>query len=259
MFCKPEPCDHTFLQVSLAIMLRGFRFLFPFEDLFPLQPIWAIPNPQNCGCFPFLGHPKPNFPCFLFPNSMAHENLSLSVVPFYTFGGEGSPAIIDCTKKGTLIRTPLLQDLGGFPGFCFNPPTQPPPWPWEALHVFRDMRAAGQSADTRACTSLVSGLVRMGQLKEAVQATRLRCGAGLWITWGLSNLGPPARCPFALFWGEGSPTKVDYTSPLEDLDNMGSEPGCGSLARLMHGYSGVQFTCPQTRWDWSAGFFISSS
>lgn len=41
--------------------------------------------------------------------------------------------------------------------------------PAKALQVFRDMRATGQSADTRACTSLVSGLVRMGQLKDAVQ------------------------------------------------------------------------------------------
>ncbi|CAJ1360580.1 unnamed protein product [Effrenium voratum] len=47
--------------------------------------------------------------------------------------------------------------------------------PNKALHVFRDMRAAGQSADTRACTSLVSGLVRMGQLKEAVQVVDEVC------------------------------------------------------------------------------------
>ena len=33
----------------------------------------------------------------------------------------------------------------------------------------------------------------------------------------LKVLGPPARCPFTLFWGEGSPTKIDYrkqTVPL---------------------------------------------
>ena len=41
--------------------------------------------------------------------------------------------------------------------------------PQKALQAFRDMRSSGQSADSRACTSLVSGLVRMGQLKEATQ------------------------------------------------------------------------------------------
>ena len=28
--------------------------------------------------------------------------------------------------------------------------------------------------------------------------------------FGVSFLGPPARCPLILFWGEGSPTKIDY-------------------------------------------------
>ena len=42
------------------------------------------------------------------------------------------------------------------------------------------------------------------------------------------QLGLPARCPFTLFLGEGSPTKIEYrkrgtlilTSLLEDLDSL---------------------------------------
>ena len=50
--------------------------------------------------------------------------------------------------------------------------------PAKALQVFQNMRAAGQSADTRACTSLVSGLVRMGQLKDAVHVVDEVFGLG---------------------------------------------------------------------------------
>ena len=32
-------------------------------------------------------------------------------MPFYPFLGEGSPAKIDCRKKGSLILTSLLEDL----------------------------------------------------------------------------------------------------------------------------------------------------
>ena len=33
-------------------------------------------------------------------------------MPFYPFLGEGSPTKIDYRKKGTLILTSLLEDLG---------------------------------------------------------------------------------------------------------------------------------------------------
>ena len=33
-------------------------------------------------------------------------------MPFYHFSGEGSPTSLDCRKKGTLIRTSLLEDRG---------------------------------------------------------------------------------------------------------------------------------------------------
>ena len=39
--------------------------------------------------------------------------LGVPVVPFYPLLGEGSPTIIDCSKKGTHILTSLLEDLCG--------------------------------------------------------------------------------------------------------------------------------------------------
>ena len=36
------------------------------------------------------------------------------VVPFYTFSGQGSPTNIDYRRKGTLILTSPLEDLGIF-------------------------------------------------------------------------------------------------------------------------------------------------
>jgi len=39
----------------------------------------------------------------------------------------------------------------------------------EAVQAFKDMRAAGQTVDTRACTTLVSGLVRLKRLEPAVE------------------------------------------------------------------------------------------
>ena len=43
------------------------------------------------------------------------------VVPFYPFWGEGSPTKIDYSKKGTLIRTSLLEDLVVlFPGLYLH-------------------------------------------------------------------------------------------------------------------------------------------
>ena len=41
--------------------------------------------------------------------------LGLLVVPLYPFLGDGSPTKIDCRKKGTLILSSLLEDLGYIP------------------------------------------------------------------------------------------------------------------------------------------------
>ena len=40
--------------------------------------------------------------------------LGRPVVPFFPFWGEGSPTKIDYSKKGTLIPTSLLEDLGRY-------------------------------------------------------------------------------------------------------------------------------------------------
>ena len=43
--------------------------------------------------------------CFSYPD------LNRPVVPFYLFGGEGTPTQIDYRKTGTLIPTSLVEDL----------------------------------------------------------------------------------------------------------------------------------------------------
>jgi len=71
-------------------------------------------------------------------------------------------AMASLPKRGSFV--PNCQVWSCLMGACLMNGS-----PAKALQVFRDMRQAGQSADTRACTSLVSGLVRMGQMREAVQ------------------------------------------------------------------------------------------
>ena len=48
------------------------------------------------------------------PQMPSVGQLGLSVVQLNLFLGEGSPSNIDCRKKGTLLLTSLLEDLGNF-------------------------------------------------------------------------------------------------------------------------------------------------
>ena len=51
---------------------------------------------------------------WFFGSTLVFNWSGLPVVPFYPFLGEGSPSKIDYRKKGTLILTSLLEDLGMF-------------------------------------------------------------------------------------------------------------------------------------------------
>eukprot|EP00931_Biecheleriopsis_adriatica_P083908 TRINITY_DN5759_c0_g1_i5.p1 TRINITY_DN5759_c0_g1~~TRINITY_DN5759_c0_g1_i5.p1 ORF type:complete len:1039 (+),score=247.94 TRINITY_DN5759_c0_g1_i5:150-3266(+) len=70
-------------------------------------------------------------------------------------------AMATLPKQGNFI--PNSQVYSSLMGACLTNGQ-----PARAMTVFNDMRAAGFSADSRACTSLVAGLVRRGQLHDAV-------------------------------------------------------------------------------------------
>ena len=59
--------------------------------------------------FSFRGYPVK---VSLLASDVGMGQLGPPVVPFYPILGEGPPTAIDCRKKGTLILTSLLEDLG---------------------------------------------------------------------------------------------------------------------------------------------------
>ena len=69
--------------------------------------------------------PLSRVPSFVFWPHGTFQQLGPPVVPFYPFLGEGSPTKIDYRRKGTLILTSLLEDLGKAPPKKKHTNTQP--------------------------------------------------------------------------------------------------------------------------------------
>ena len=152
------------------------------------------------------------------------------------FFGEGSPTKIDYrNKSGTLILTSLLEDLvllnpttGTLNKHILGPPTRCP-----FLPIF-----FGEGSPTKIDYRNKSGTLILTSLLEDLVLLNPTTG-----TLNKHILGPPTRCPFLpIFFGEGSPTKIDYrnksgtlilTSLLEDLVLL--NPTQGTLNRHILG------------------------